>query len=64
MKFGFKMSDYVQDDVDLNDIKYAAVAFDGEVLVGKRESNTSVSKSVWIFSKQHIHRCMCNSQKL
>ena len=28
------MSDYVQDDVDLNDIEYAAVAFDGEVLVG------------------------------
>ena len=34
LKFGFKMSDYVQDDVDLDDIKYAAVAFDGEVLVG------------------------------
>lgn len=37
MKFGFKMSDYVQDDVDLDDIEYAAIAFDGEVLVGKRE---------------------------
>ena len=37
MKFGFKMSDYVQDNVDLDDIKYAAVAFDDEVLAGKRE---------------------------
>ena len=37
MKFGLKMSDYVQDDVDLNDIEYAAVAFDGEVLVRERE---------------------------
>ena len=36
MKFGFKMSDYVQDDVDLDDIEYAAVAFDGEVLVRER----------------------------
>ena len=36
MKFGFKMSDYVQDDVDLDDIKYAAVAFDDEVLAGER----------------------------
>ena len=36
MKFGFKMSDYVQDDVDLDDIEYATVAFDGEILVGKR----------------------------
>ena len=30
------MSDYVQDDVDLDDIEYATVTFDGEVLVGKR----------------------------
>lgn len=30
------MSDYVQDDVDLDDIEYAVVAFDGEILVGKR----------------------------
>ena len=58
------MSDYVQDDVDLNDIEYAAVAFDGEVLVGKRESNTRVSRRVWIFSRQYVHRCMYNRQRL
>ena len=64
LKFGFKMSDYVQDDVDLDDIEYAVVAFDGEVLVRERESNTSVSRRVWIFSRQHVHRCMYNRQRL
>ena len=28
------MSDYDRDDVDLDDIEYAAAAFDGEALVG------------------------------
>lgn len=51
MKFGFKMFDYVQDDVDLDDIEHAAAAFDGEVLVGEKESNTNVSRRVWIFSR-------------
>ena len=34
LKFGFKMFDYDQDEVDLDDIEYVAMAFDGETLIG------------------------------
>ena len=47
------MSDYVQDDVDLDDIKYVAVAFDGEVLVGKREQYQRIKESIDIFQTTH-----------
>ena len=43
------MSDYVQDDVDLDDIEYAVVAFDGEVLVREREQYQCIKESMDIF---------------
>ena len=58
MKFGFKMSDYVQDDVDLDDIEYATVAFDGEILVGKRAILVYQGEYGYFLDNMYIDACV------
>lgn len=52
------MSDYVQDDVDLDDIKYAAVAFDDEVLAGERAILAYQGEYGYFLDNTYIDACI------
>ena len=52
------MSDYVQDDVDLDDIEYAAVAFDGEVLVRERAILVYQGEYGYFLDNTYIDACI------